>query len=96
MTRIITFFKKLPLLGIVTDDLDRLDIQKIRVTNGLFFMVSPILAYYSIYNIVTYDGKTSILYILSIILGSGVVFLNYKEKYEAAKFTLLFLILFFV
>lgn len=85
MTRIITFFKKLPLLGIVTDDLDRLDIQKIRVTNGLFFMVSPILAYYSIYNIVTYDGKTSILYILSIILGSGVVFLNYKEKYEAAK-----------
>lgn len=84
MIQIITFFKDLTYIG-VSDRLDRLTTQKIRVTNGLFFMVVPILIFYAVHNIMVYDGKFAILYTSIIVLGSSVVYLNHNKKYAAAN-----------
>ena len=80
----VNFFRKLPSIG-VKDNLDRLTIQKIRVTNGFFFMITPVLIYYAIYNLINYDGKFAAFYALAILMSSVVLGLNYYGKYEAAK-----------
>jgi len=69
----------------VQDDLDRLEVEKVRVTNLLFFAFLPIFFSYLLMNIWNRDPKFVLFYLACIGFSSVVLILNHQRLYTAAK-----------